>query len=199
VEDPVRKGIGTLKLDISPTASTLTAHEIERLVAEEKLLRILCPDLQNQVQQAVKTQHEGSEYVLEHNGHLYISCAQIEDPDKRKQTYHLLQRYQLGERVSLTRLPPELQQILQPQLTPTGRFLGSLLMGGGVGIICGVLAMSIAILLTISSDWINEQPMLAFSGMGFTAVTFIVFSIMGWAAGAFIAWRRHWQWRPPIQ
>lgn len=178
--------------------STITSHNIDQLVAEDKLLRILRSDLREQVEQAVEAGSEGHQYVLKYKDHLYLSCAQIKDPQQRKRVYHLLQRYQLGERVDLTPLPPELQRLLRPKLTRVGRFLGSLLIGGAVGVASGVLAMSVSILLVTMSEWLRTRPFLDFAGMGFTAVTFVIFCLLGWVAGAFIAWHRYWQWQNKV-
>ena len=102
-----------------------TSAEIDQLVSEGKLLRILRPDVQVQVRHTLEQRVESHQYVVENGEQLYLSFAHVEDSQQRNYFYRLIQRYQSGEQVNLKMLPPVLQEMLQPELTRYGRVLGA--------------------------------------------------------------------------
>ncbi|MCA9959398.1 MAG: hypothetical protein R3E31_08795 [Chloroflexota bacterium] len=174
--------------------NTYSAAEIDHLVAEGKLLRLLQPDVKATVEKALRQHNEAHTYVLESDGELYLSFHTIEDTQQRQRIYQLIQRHQTGERVNLNALPAYLKQLLQPELTWTGRFLGAVLLGTFGGIALGILAMAVSILIFNILGLVTSQVKIEYAGMGVTAVTFIIFSVLGWAASTILAWRRLRSW-----
>lgn len=181
--------LDTNKAEYNPYSSA----EINHLIAEEKLLRLLRPDVIATVRRALQ-QHDVQDDVIVNGDELYLSFLAIGDAAQRQHLYRLIQRHQMGERVNLDMLPGHLRRLLQPELTGMGRLLGALLLGASGGIIIGVLAMAISILLVNLLDLLIGSIRNEFAGMGITAVTFVVFSFLGWGASTMIAWRRLRNW-----
>lgn len=175
-------------------ADSYSATEIDHLVAEGKLLRLLQPDVKETVARALRQHDRARTYVVENEGELYLSFHTIEDEQQRQRIYQLIQRHQSGERVNLNALPDHLKQLLQPEFTWTGRLLGAVLLGALGGVALGILAMAVSILIFNVLGLFMDQVVFEFEGMGLTAVTFIIFSTLGWAAGAILAWRRLHTW-----
>ncbi|MCA9935070.1 MAG: hypothetical protein H6662_08805 [Ardenticatenaceae bacterium] len=171
-----------------------TTAEIDQLVSERKLLRILHPEVQMQVRHMLDEKAESRQYVIENGEQLYLSFEHVEDSQQRNYFYRLIQRYQSGERVSLRALPPALQQLLQPELTRFGYTVGAMLVGAVAGIGIGILAMAATILVTNVVEWVTGYATTKFAGMEVTAVTFVVFSIVGWVAIGILAWNKPYLW-----
>ncbi len=169
--------------------------EIDSLVAEEKLLRILHPNVREQVWQSMGRSSEARQYVVVSGEHLYISLAHIGDEKERDRLYRLIQRHQSGEEVDLQLLPWPIRQILQPELTRFGRFLGGVLLGLVVGIGTGLLAMALAMVLHSAIEGFLQQEIRPLQGIDVTAVSFIVFTCVGWVAAAVVAWRNPQLWQ----
>ncbi len=177
----------------TPVANLTAATDVDNLISEGKLLRILHPTIKGQVQQALQ-RGDLSPYVVEDEGHLYISLTQVADEKERDYFYRLIQRYQSGEPVNLKALPPTIQHILQPELTRMGRMLGAVLLGAVAGIAVGVLAMALTILIVDVVTWLTNRPVGVFAGMELTAVSFVVFTFVGWAAAGILAWCKPHLW-----
>jgi len=171
-----------------------TAAEIDQLISEGILLRILRPDVQLQVRHTLEQRVESRQYVVQNGEQLYISFAHVEDSQQRNYFYRLIQRYQSGEQVNLKMLPPVLQEMLQPELTRYGRVIGAMMMGAVAGIAIGILAMAAAILVTNTVEWITGHTITQYMGMEVTAVAFIVCSIVGWAIFGILAWNKPYLW-----
>lgn len=190
VEEPRR----TVADGEPPLCFTLgPGSDIDKLVDQGKLLRILHPTLREQVNQA-RQRGETSPYVIEVDGHFYISLAEVIDEKQRVHFYRLIQQHQAGKRVSLQELPPALQRVLQFELTQMGQFLGAGLLGGVLGVIVGVFAMALSILLVTEIGWLMNRAVGTYAGMNVTAVSFIVFTFVGWAASSFVMWRKPHLW-----
>lgn len=163
-------------------------QEITQLVEENKLLRILRPDLRQKLRQIWTRSQGRNPYIIENGEHIYLSLADIRDDRERQHLYHLVQRYQTGEHVNLNPLPSPLRQLIQPELTQASRFLGALLFGALGGIVIGVFALAIGILIlattavTIGLRLANEVQL--------TSFIFVTFSALGWVAATTYFWRR---------
>ena len=68
--------------------------------------------------------------------------------------------------------------------------IGALILGGFAGIVIGILAMAISILMINFAQLINNQVMAEFAGVRMTAVTFVTFDVLGWVAATFTVWHR---------
>ncbi len=176
-------------------AGSLSDEEIDSLVAEEKLLRILRPDVREQVWQSLGRSNEVQQYVVVNGGHLYISLAHIGDEAERDRFYRLIQRHQSGEKVDLHLLPQPICQILQPELTCFGRFLGGVLLGLVVGIGTGLLAMALVVVLRSAVEGLVSQEIRPLQAIDVTAVSFIVFTCVGWGTAAVVAWLNPQLWQ----
>ncbi len=179
--------------DVALAASYTSDSEIEDLIAANKLLRILHPAIKAQAERAL-SQGKPMPFVLQHKGHFYISLIQVEDDKKRKHFYSLIQQRQAGEQVSVEELPPAIQQVLEPELTLMGRLFGALLLGAVAGIATGVLAMALATLVVNGITWLGQRSVGQFAGMEVTAVSFIIFTLVGWAAAGLLTWRKPHLW-----
>ena len=120
---------------------SLPLNSLDKLIAEHKLLRILSPDVSQQIKS-----HRRSPYVIEYDKQIYLSLEHILDDKQRQYYYQAIQRHQAGQNVDLMTLPHELQRILQPNLVPPTRFWEPLIIGGIVGLVIGVLAMAVGTL-----------------------------------------------------
>lgn len=176
-------------------SGSLSDGEIDSLVAEEKLLRILRPDVREQVWQSLRRSSEAQQYVVVNGGHLYISLAHIGDEAERDRFYRLIQRHQSGEEVDLQLLPQPIRQILQPELTRFGQFLGGLLLGLVAGIVMGLLGMALVVVLRSAVEGFVNQEIRPLQAIDLTAVSFIVFTCVGWVAAAVVAWRNPQLWQ----
>lgn len=165
----------------------LSASEIETLVAQEQLLRILRPDLQQHIQAMItKVQNP---YVVQHEGHIYLRLDGLE-ANNRHTIYQLIQRLQVGEDVNLAALPDSLRGLLEPEPGKMSRFIGALLFGGSGGIALGVVGMAVGILITAVYELITRLPVEKLMGMDLSAVFFITFCALGWAGTTLFFWRR---------
>ncbi|MBE2198312.1 MAG: hypothetical protein IAE79_06850 [Anaerolinea sp.] len=176
------------------TMNPYSVVEIEHLIAEGKLLRLLQPDIKATVEKALQQHDEARAYVVENGNELYLSFLTIQDTQQRERIYQLVQRYQTGEQINLSVLPVYLKQLLQPELTGVGRLLGAVLLGAFAGVAVGILAMAVSTLALNLLGLVMDQVSVEFAGMRITAVIFIIFSALGWTAGAIIAWRRLRSW-----
>lgn len=167
----------------------LTPAEVEKLVQESRLLRVLQPSLQATIERAAAAHDTASQYIVESEGQLYLSFDTIPDDTERQQIYQLIQRYQLGENINLSSLPSPLRQLLQPSLTKAGRLLGSILIGAFVGLVIGILALALSMLLLNATGLLPGILPLRLASIEITAVIFVVFGSLGWVAAAVILYR----------
>lgn len=182
-------------MNVTPTTmNPYSVVEIEHLIAEGKLLRLLQPDIKATVEKALHQHDDARAYVVENGNELYLSFVTIQDTQQRERIYQLVQRYQTGEQINLSVLPVYLKQLLQPELTGVGRLLGAVLLGAFAGVVVGILAMAVSTLALNLLGLVMDQVSVEFAGMRITAVIFIIFSALGWGAGAIIAWRRLRSW-----
>jgi hypothetical protein len=164
----------------------LSSRQLESLIAECKLLRILNPQLKSRIRQ-----HQGhSPYLIQYDNEIYLSLQHIEEQKERQYYYRLIQRYQSDQAVDLRTLPGELQQILQPDIYPQPFFWAPLILGGVVGLVLGVLGMAVGMLFWNASTFTfgNSDPELI--NIQIPTLTFVFFSAFGWIITSFFAWRR---------
>jgi hypothetical protein len=157
----------------------------EKLVAEHKLLRLLAPELIEQIQR----HHLHSNYIIARNDQLYLSLEHITDAKQREYYYQLIQCYQIGRKVNLRTLPSELQQILHSDLVPPSLFWGSLMVGAVAGLIVGVLAMAIGMLLLNVTAVTLGRNAETFNLQAPTII-FVFFAALGWSLASVVIWRR---------
>lgn len=175
------------------TAALPNNANVEGLITDNKLLRILQPALKAQVELS-KKQGKSVSCVVEHQGRLYISLSQVEDDVQRKYFYQVIQQHQMGLPVNLDELPPAIQELLQPELTQAGRALGAVMLGAVAGIAVGILAMALTVLIVNSITWLTHRSAVQFAGIELTAVSFIIFTFVGWAAAGLLAWHKPHLW-----
>lgn len=156
----------------------LSITQIEDMVQECKLLRVLRPDLQKRL----RRQLPHNPYLFENRGQLYLSLEHIEDETQRGHAYKRIQAHLVGARQDLRDLPDELYRLLEPELTNSGRFLGLFLLSGILGVVMGVLGMALSMVFIIALE-INWQVVLQDSTpLPLPLVTFVISMILGWLA-----------------
>lgn len=174
--------------------ATLSTSEIQTLIDERRLLRILRPDLKENIEHAVaagdydNSQLAGQilEHVIEHNGEIYLTFENIIDRNQREQAYYLVQQLQMGGMIDTALLPASLRSILEPGSARRNRRSITFAFCVLAGIASGVTAMAISVLITT----IMNTPYGHFAGMDITAIVFLVFCVLGWLSSAVIAWAK---------
>ncbi len=147
---------------------------LQKLIDTKQVMRIMQPELILKVQTAVS--RKDHPHILEFNGQLYLTLHQIRSENQRERVFHLLRKLQLGEEVDLSKLPNSLQHIFQPDSRTANTLTGSMTMSILIGMVCGLIAMSVGMLcMTIFGTAVepasSTQP---------TAVIFIVSCCIGW-------------------
>lgn len=172
--------------------------EIQSLIAEGKLLRILRPDLRENIQHLIQVNASDNPHVVNHNvdhvvvhqGEIYLSFQGIDDPRQRERIYHLVQQLQAGGAINAALLPAPLRAILEPGQVRRNRLAAALVLCAVTGVVSGVVAMAISVLATT----VLSTPAGHFAGMDITAVVFVVFCVLGWFTSAVAVWAR---FKPP--
>ena len=168
--------------------------EIQSLIAEGKLLRILRPDLRENIQHLIQVNASDNPHVVDHNvdhvvvhqGEIYLSFQGIDDSGQRELVYHLVQQLQAGAVIDTALLPAPLRAILEPGHVRRGRLAGAFVLCVLIGVASGVIALAISVLATTVLD----MPVAHFAGMEVTAIVFVVFCVLGWFTSAVIVWAR---------
>lgn len=174
-----------------PAPNMLSAEEIIRLENEEKLLRVLQPDILKRIKQCQATSRQKIEpFVIENNGAIYFSLVDVKDEEQRHQAIRKIQQWQMGVDVDLSCLPRPLHQLLQPHRALSQRLMHVLILGGITGIIAGILAMAISVIIVSVAELVLGTSLDAFGDMQITAVTFVIFSVLGWMAATPFFWNR---------
>jgi hypothetical protein len=169
----------------------LSAEEIIRLENEEKLLRVLQPDILKRIRQCQATSWQKIDpFVLEHNEAVYFSLLNVKDAEQRHQVVQKIQQWQLGIDVDLSGLPRPLHQLLQPHRALSQRLMRVLILGAIAGTIAGVLAMAISIIVISVAELALGTSFDVFGGMQITAVSFVIFAVLGWMAATPFLWNR---------
>ncbi|MCP4428610.1 MAG: hypothetical protein GY803_29340 [Chloroflexi bacterium] len=164
--------------NIMPKVS-LSATAVIQLEDEGKLVCILQPEIKARLQRLIATSaSETRPYLVESGDQVYISIADIENETQRRRVHDLIQRYQIGLNVDLSGLPNPLRQLLQPQ--PPTKTLRALAFCGMMGLALGILAMAVSILAIAAVELALQVTLDEFSGMQITAVSFVIFSVLGW-------------------
>ena len=172
----------------------LSTGEIQTLIAEGKLLRILRPDLRENIQRVIRVNASDNPYVVDHvvecDGEIYLSFQGIDDPRQRERIYHLVQQLQAGGAINAALLPAPLRAILEPGQVRRNRLAAALVLCAVTGVVSGVVAMAISVLATT----VFSTPTGHFAGMDITAVVVGVFCVLGWFTSAVAVWAR---FKPP--
>lgn len=158
---------------------------IELLLEQRQVVRILQPTLRHEVERAVRVNPSLHHYVLPYQGELYLLLTSIGDARRRGQIYDLVQRYQIDPTTDLEKVPGGLRACLQVQKHRQGRFMGAFALGAVVGGVLGLIGMALSVLL-ISVLGITDS-----SWERVTAVTFVVCSALGWAAATYYLWYKY--------
>lgn len=170
---------------------SFTAQEIAQLENEGKLLRVLRPDVLDRIRRCLATSRQKIEpFIVEFNGAIYFSLMNIADPVQRQQAVRKIRKWQTGIDVDLSGLPRPLHQLLQPHRAISQRLLQSLLMGGVLGTVAGVLAMALTIVLTSFAELVLGTTAEMFGDMQITAVSFVIFAVLGWMVATPLMWHR---------
>ena len=167
----------------------LAIANLQQLIDGKQVMRIMQPALIEQVKTAVSppTPHP---HILFYNGNYYLTLHQIRDERQREKTFHLLRQMQLGEEIDTTRLPTSIRRIFQANATSTKTLSGSLTVSLFIGIVCGLMAMAIGVLILTTAGGKTETA----SGMQTTAVIFIIASVICWLIATFVIWAKG-RWR----
>lgn len=160
--------------------------EIQSLIAEGKLLRILRPDLRENIQHLIQVNASDNPHVVVHQGEIYLSFQGIDDSGQRELVYHLVQQLQAGAVIDTALLPAPLRAILEPGHVRRSRLAGAFVLCVLIGVASGVIALAISVLATTVLD----MPVAYFAGMEVTAIVFVVFCVLGWFTSAVIVWAR---------
>jgi hypothetical protein len=169
----------------------LSSEEIIRLENEEKLLRVLQPDVLERIKQCLVTSRQKIEpFIVENDGVIYFSFSHIKDVEQRHQAIRKIQQWQTGLDVDLNSLPRPLHQLLQPHRAFSQRLMQVLILGGITGTITGVLAMAVSILATSAVELVLGASLDAFGEVQITAVAFVIFAVLGWMAATVFFWNR---------
>jgi hypothetical protein len=170
---------------------TRYSEEIDQLEQDGQLLRVLRVDLQERIHKALKAApNKTHPYVTVSGEQVYISLATLTDEKQRRQVYELLRHCQMGSDVDLSGLPLALQQLMQPVCTQPQRVVRSLLLAVAVGIAIGVLAMAVTVLMIAVTELVLHVSLDNLGGMRITAVSFVIFAVLGWLGAAAYFWRR---------
>lgn len=146
-------------------------------------MRIMKPALIEKMKTAV-SYHTNHPHILQFNGHFYLTLHQIRSDQQREYVFHLLRKMQIGEEVDLTRLPGSLRQIFQSNASPAQTLTGSMTVSLLIGMVCGLVAMAIGVLiLTVSG-----HASIGATGMQPTAVIFIIASVICWLIATLTIW-----------
>lgn len=174
-----------------PVPRNLSAEEISRLEDEEKLLRVLQPDVLERIRRCLATSRQKIEpYIVENNEAFYFSLMNVKDTEQRSRLVRKIQQWQLGIDVDLSGLPRPLHQLLQPHRALSQRLMYVLVLGGIAGTIAGVLAMAVSVLAVSAVELILGTAFDAFGEMQVTAVSFVIFAVLGWMAATPFFWNR---------
>ncbi|MFQ5398392.1 MAG: hypothetical protein ACE5E7_02215 [Anaerolineae bacterium] len=169
----------------------LSSGQVNQLVQDGSLFRILNPSLAQQLEQMITDSHgRNHPLIIKLEGMVFVSLQTLQDERERRRVSHLLQRFQLGDDVVLASLPDPLRRVLQPESSQTVGFMRALVLGGLAAVAFGVLAMAISIQLIAVFELFTGIRTDAFAGMEITAVTFVIFSTAGWLFSTALFWRR---------
>lgn len=158
---------------------------IEALLEERQVVRILQPTLRRQVEEAIQLNPALNQYVLSSQGEIYLKLNSIPNPQRRGQFYDLVQRYQIDPDVNLEKLPNGLRACLQAKTHRQGRLMGAIVLGALAGILLGLIGMALSVLLT-SMVGLAHVPWEMV-----TAITFVVCLALGWAAATYYLWYKY--------
>ncbi|GIK54797.1 MAG: hypothetical protein HND44_04750 [Chloroflexi bacterium] len=158
---------------------------IDFLLEQRQVVRILQPTLRQQIEQAIQVNPSLSSYVWPHQGELYLLLTSINDASRRGQVYDLIQRYQIDPTTDLDKAPYGLRACLQPHRHRQGRRMGAFALGAVVGMMLGLIGMALSVVMTV---------VLGLEGAAWeriTAVTFVVCSALGWAGATYYLWYKY--------
>jgi len=174
---------------LAPT--NLSAEEVLHLENEEMLLRVLQPDVLERIKQCLATSRQTIEpYVVEVDEAIYFSLMNVKDVKQRHRVIRKIQQWQMGVDVDLSSLPRPLHQLLQPHRAFSQRLMRVLVLGGITGTIAGVLAMAVSVLVVSAAELALGTSFDAFGGIQITAVSFVIFSVLGWIIATPFFWNR---------
>lgn len=171
---------------VSPQPQIVGAEtNIEALLEERQVVRILQPALRRQVEEAVQNNPALNQYVLANQGEIYLRLNSVYNAQRRGQLYDLVQRYQIDPDVNLEKLPNGLRACLQAQKHRQGRLMGAIVLGALVGILLGLIGLALSVLLTsmVGPAHIPWEMV--------TAITFVVCLALGWAAATYYLWYKY--------
>ena len=70
------------------------------------------------------------------------------------------------------------------------RLLRVLILGGAAGIIAGILAMAVSVLIVFAVELFLGKTFDVFGDMQITAVSFVIFAVLGWMVATPVIWSR---------
>jgi hypothetical protein len=171
--------------------NSFSPEEVSRLEDEDKLIRVLQPHVLQRINDCLATSpHKIAPFIVEHGGAIYFSLLSISSATQRQQAFRKIQQWQTGVDVDLSSLPRPLHQLLQPHRAMSQRLLRVLILGGAAGIIVGILAMAVSMLIVFAAELILGESFNVFGDMQITAVSFVIFAVLGWMVTTPVIWNR---------
>jgi hypothetical protein len=164
-----------LNIQLKTKSNQTDSLEVDRLIEQRMILRILQPDLQKQIEDSIENDPELASFVVYYDGKLYLSLESIADREEREQIYSIIQSFQIDDSASLNRVPANFRAFLHAAKNRQRRFIGAVAMGALSGIVLGLMGMAIGVLV-LSITGLADNV----AGMAITAVTFVACCAVGW-------------------
>jgi hypothetical protein len=168
-----------MNIKVPNLSSTKDAALLEQ---EGKLVCILQPAIRRRIQHIMDaSKGKGHPLITQSGDQLYLSLTDIGNEAQQAQAYHLIQRFQAGLTADLSALPAPHRQLLAPQQRPL-RSLRGVTICIILGVAFGILAMAVSILAIAAAELVLKTTLDEFSGLQITAVSFVIFTALGWAS-----------------
>lgn len=158
--------------------------ELEQLLDERFIVRILQPSLQKQIEQSIKYDPEAASFIFTYEDQMYLSLKSIASEEKRQEVYNIIQRFQIDENINLQEIPAGLRGYLQTSKERRGRFIVAIGLGALSGVMLGLMGMAIGVLILSIFGLINDGV-----GIAIPVVAFIACCTLGWFFATYYLWQ----------
>lgn len=161
---------------------------INMLVEEKKIIRILQPELQAQIESRL-TNDQAATNVFIHQGQLFLSLQNIKSEENREAVFSLVRHLQIRNLPAESdQLPDPINQLLSGKkiTSSSSHFVTSLTLSTFLGGISGVLALALAVIVLMVAGIETESE----TASQITAIVFAVGSILGCAICTLVIWYR---------
>lgn len=168
-----------------PHQPSVMESNIDLLIEQHQVVRILQPGLRRQVEETVRLTPSLGNYAFDYRGELYLSLMSIGDVKRRAQIYDLIQRFQIDQNVELDKVPRGLRACLQAEKYRQGRLMGAVALGAVIGVMLGLIGLALSVLFTAVLGPAESRWEMV------TAVAFVVCCVLGWAAATYYLWYKY--------